>query len=72
MFFKRFQELMPGRPLILGHRGAPHSAPENSLESFRIALAAGADGIELDVQITGDGVLVAHHDGSLPSGEKLS
>ncbi|MBU1984691.1 glycerophosphodiester phosphodiesterase [bacterium] len=63
---------MPGRPLILGHRGAPHSAPENSLESFRIALAAGADGIELDVQITGDGVLVAHHDGSLPSGEKLS
>ena len=63
---------MPGRPLILGHRGSPTRARENSLESYRIALDEGADGIELDVQCTGDGVLVAHHDDTLPSGEKLA
>jgi len=63
---------MPGRPLILGHRGSPTRARENSLDSYRIALDEGADGIELDVQTTGDGVLVAHHDDALPSGEKLA
>lgn len=63
---------MPGRPLILGHRGSPTRARENSLESYRIALDEGADGIELDVQATGDGVLVAHHDDTLPSGEIIA
>ncbi len=49
-------------PLLLGHRGAPHRARENTLESFRQALEAGLDGLELDLQRTRDGVLVVHHD----------
>jgi glycerophosphoryl diester phosphodiesterase len=72
LFFERFQSIQPGRPLILGHRGCPLRARENSLESFRLAMQSGADGIELDVQPTADGVLVAHHDEHLPSGEDLA
>ncbi|WP_243027972.1 glycerophosphodiester phosphodiesterase [Thermus albus] len=52
-------------PLRLGHRGAPHLARENTLESFRKALEAGLDGFELDVHLTQDGVLVVHHDFTL-------
>lgn len=51
--------------LIIGHRGAPKQAPENTLESFRAALEAGADMIELDVRLTRDNVLVALHDQTL-------
>ena len=40
--------LAPRTPLILGHRGAPKAAPENTLASFAAALAEGADGVELD------------------------
>ncbi|RDI95236.1 glycerophosphodiester phosphodiesterase [Meiothermus sp. QL-1] len=50
------------RPLLLGHRGAPLAARENTLEAFRHALEAGLDGLELDLQFTRDGVLVVHHD----------
>lgn len=53
------------RPLILGHRGSPREAPENTLQSFGKALLAGADGVELDVQPSGDGVAVITHDDSL-------
>jgi len=49
-------------PYILGHRGASGYAPENTLEAFKMALDMGADGIELDVQITKDGQLVVIHD----------
>lgn len=52
-------------PLVLGHRGAPREAPENTLASFAAARRAGADGIELDVHLTADGVLVVHHDATL-------
>lgn len=72
MFDERFTEISRGKPLILGHRGSPNFAPENSLDSFRIALEQGADGIELDVQCTADGILVAHHDDDLPSGEAIA
>ncbi|MEM3191310.1 MAG: glycerophosphodiester phosphodiesterase [Candidatus Micrarchaeaceae archaeon] len=48
--------------LIIGHRGVPHLAPENTLRSFQMALASGADGVELDVQITKDGVPIVFHD----------
>ncbi len=37
---------LPERPLILGHRGAPFEAPENTFGSFRLAMAHGADGVE--------------------------
>jgi glycerophosphoryl diester phosphodiesterase len=53
------------RPLILGHRGAPREAPENTLRSFRLALEQGADGVELDVQPSADGVPVVIHDPTL-------
>jgi glycerophosphoryl diester phosphodiesterase len=51
-----------GRPLVIGHRGASATAPENTVEAFRMAEAVGADGVELDVRTTSDDVLVVHHD----------
>ena len=48
--------------LILAHRGAHDQARENTLEAFRAAGPAGADGVELDVRQAADGVLVVHHD----------
>ena len=49
-------------PVNLAHRGASALAPENSLEAFRIAVEAGADGLELDVHMTRDGHVVVIHD----------
>lgn len=56
------------RPLRLGHRGAPLKAKENTLESFRLALEAGLDGVELDVWPTRDGVFAVRHDPDTPLG----
>jgi glycerophosphoryl diester phosphodiesterase len=53
---------MSGRPLVLGHRGASAVAPENTVAAFTRARELGADGVELDVRRTADGVLVVHHD----------
>jgi glycerophosphoryl diester phosphodiesterase len=50
---------------LWGHRGAAHEAPENTLASFRAAEEAGADGIELDVHLSRDGVPVVIHDAAL-------
>jgi len=55
----------PDRPLILGHRGSPARAPENTLLAFRLACEEGADGVELDVQPAGDGAPVVIHDDTL-------
>jgi len=52
-------------PLILGHRGAPVFAPENTLAAFERALADGADGIEFDVRLARDNVPVVIHDATL-------
>lgn len=49
-------------PDIIAHRGTPRECLENTLPSFERALAQGADGIELDVHCTKDGVVVVHHD----------
>lgn len=49
-------------PLILCHRGAKDYAPENTLAAFKIALELGADGFELDTQLTSDGHIVVFHD----------
>lgn len=51
-----------GRTLVYGHRGARAYAPMNTLPSFQLAMEQGADGIELDVQLTADGELVVIHD----------
>lgn len=50
------------KTLIWGHRGAAEQAPENSMESFRLAMEMGADGIELDVHLTRDQQIVVAHD----------
>ncbi|OEV24396.1 glycerophosphodiester phosphodiesterase, partial [Streptomyces nanshensis] len=56
----------PGRrPDAVAHRGAPWAARENTLPSFRAAVAAGADAVELDVRLTRDGVPVVLHDRTL-------
>lgn len=52
-------------PLIIAHRGASAERPENTLAAFRQALVRKADGIELDVQVTQDGVPVVFHDTDL-------
>ena len=49
-------------PEIIAHRGASYLAPENTLTAFRKAMEIGADGVEMDVQQTGDKKLVIHHD----------
>ncbi len=56
---------MSSRPLVLAHRGACRRARENSIEAFRIARELGADGVELDVRRTADGVLVLSHDAAI-------
>lgn len=48
-------------PLVIGHRGLPLLAPENTLRSFKLALDHGADGFEVDVVALADGTLVAGH-----------
>src|ERR1700690_4485946 len=53
----------PSQPfLVVGHRGSPRLAPENSLESLEAAFAAGADAIETDLRRLRDGSVVLHHD----------
>lgn len=53
------------QPLIIAHRGASAEKPENTLAAFQRALELGVDGIELDVQLSRDGVPVVFHDSSL-------
>ena len=52
-------------PLVTFHRGDCTVAPENTLPAFRSAILKGGDRIELDVQMTSDGVVVVTHDTSL-------
>ena len=51
--------------LIIGHRGDPTKAVENSIQGFESAYRNGADGIEFDVQRTRDGQIVVMHDDTL-------
>jgi glycerophosphoryl diester phosphodiesterase len=50
------------RPLLLGHRGASHYAPENTVDAFELALQHGCDGFEFDVRYTKDLRGVVCHD----------
>ncbi len=50
---------------MIGHRGAPHTSPENTLLSFRNAIDAGADGIEFDIHLSADNRLVVMHDANV-------
>ena len=53
---------MPGKPLVVGHRGAAGLLPENTLAAFKRGCNLGIDAIELDVLMSADGELVVHHD----------
>lgn len=61
----RFRRMPGARPLVLGHRGARHAAPENTLAAFELARREGADGVELDVRLDGDRQMVVLHDAEL-------
>jgi len=50
------------RPLVIGHRGFAGRFPENSLEAVAAAVQVGADGVEVDIRPTAEGVWVCHHD----------
>ncbi len=52
----------PRRPIVIGHRGASHSFPENTLLSFQKAIEAGVHALEFDVRSSRDGVPVVIHD----------
>ncbi len=52
---------------IQGHRGARDLAPENSIPGFEKAIQLGVDTLEMDVQATGDRVLVVYHDQEIDS-----
>jgi glycerophosphoryl diester phosphodiesterase len=51
--------------LTYAHRGASAEAPENTLRAFQLAVDIGADGIELDVRLSADGVPIVLHDARL-------
>jgi glycerophosphoryl diester phosphodiesterase len=53
------------QPLIIGHRGAAAYRPEETLDSYRLAIAQGADYIEADLVLTSDDALVARHENEL-------
>lgn len=52
---------------VQGHRGARWMRPENTLSAFRYAVENGADTLEMDLNVTKDGVLVITHDPALNS-----
>lgn len=54
-----------GRPLVIGHRGAPGYRPEHTRSSYDLALAMGVDAVEPDVVPTRDGVLVVRHENEI-------
>lgn len=60
----RHPGIRPPRPLVFGHRGCA-LAPENTIPSFDLALESGAEGLEMDVRLSRDGVPFVHHDRDL-------
>ena len=55
----------PNTVMVVAHRGASANFPENTMIAFEGAVAAGADMIELDVQLSADGIPVVFHDETL-------
>ena len=53
------------KPALVAHRGDPRHAPENTLVSFRQAMARGAKAVEMDVRRCSDGVWIILHDPTL-------
>src|ERR671921_1524356 len=59
------ESTLEGPVLNIGHRGASAYAPEHTFAAYELALEQGADYIEIDLQMTADGELVALHDKTL-------
>ncbi len=57
--------LESSRPLVFAHRGGSKLAPENTMAAFDRGIAAGADGLEIDVRLSRDNLVVVHHDARL-------
>ncbi|XP_006811826.1 glycerophosphodiester phosphodiesterase 1-like [Saccoglossus kowalevskii] len=57
--------LEPNRVLVIAHRGGGHDAPENTIAAIREAKKNGADGVELDLEFTEDGVPILLHDSTV-------
>jgi len=55
-------EVKVGDVEIIAHRGASYDAPENTLESVQLGWKQGADAVEVDVYLSSDGHIIAHHD----------
>ena len=53
------------RPQVFAHRGGCDLGPENTIAAFDIGMSTGADGLELDVHLSADGIVVVHHDKTL-------
>ena len=60
-----FNTLTGAAPLVIGHRGTPAYAPENTIGGNELAANLGSDFIETDVMATKDNVLIAMHDSTL-------
>ncbi|HVM14750.1 MAG TPA: glycerophosphodiester phosphodiesterase [Egibacteraceae bacterium] len=58
-------------PVVIGHRGAPLVAPENTPAAFAAAHAAGATWVELDARRSADGAVIVHHDARVADGTAL-
>ncbi len=58
--------------MVFAHRGGSALAPENTLAAFDRGVASGADGLELDVRLSKDGVVVVHHDATLERTTQLA
>jgi glycerophosphoryl diester phosphodiesterase len=54
-----------GRPVVIGHAGGDQSWPHSTMYAFREAALAGTEVLEMDVQLTADGVLVVQHDDTI-------
>ncbi|MBE6835463.1 MAG: glycerophosphodiester phosphodiesterase [Ruminococcaceae bacterium] len=54
-----------GKPMRLVHTGVTQFAPENTLEAFKKAVELGCEGVELDIQLCGDGEIIVTHNNSL-------
>jgi glycerophosphoryl diester phosphodiesterase len=61
----RLERKAGAAPLVFGHRGARHAAPENTHAAFELARSEGAAGVELDVRIVKSGEIVVLHDPTL-------
>lgn len=62
--FRPGERVLTRTPVVTAHRGLHQNAPENTVRSAQLAVAAGADAIECDVHLSADGVVMVSHDGT--------